>query len=323
MAFSKPTASNMTQVWALASALLWLQAAWADNPTESKEADQTLPAVQLVMLGTGTPNADPDRSGPGVAVIVDGRSYLVDAGPGIVRRAAAAARNGQPALEPSRLNTDFLTHLHSDHTVGLPDLILTPWVLERDVPLRLFGPHGTAAMAQHLEEAYTQDIQLRLNGLEPANPEGYKVDVHELTGPGPVLDEDGLRVDAIAVQHGSWPEAYGYRFRAHGKTIVISGDTRPVPAIEQAAKGADILVHEVYSDAGFKRRDEVWQRYHACFHTSASELAALASRAKPKLLVLYHQLYWGTSDPDLVKEIRDAGYNGKVVSARDLDVFTP
>ena len=91
--------------------------------------------TQIVMLGTGNPNPDPERSGPATAIVVSGASYLIDCGPGIVRRAAAAARRGIAELEASRLSIVFVTHLHSDHTVGLPDLMLTPWVLERRVPL--------------------------------------------------------------------------------------------------------------------------------------------------------------------------------------------
>jgi ribonuclease BN (tRNA processing enzyme) len=276
--------------------------------------------MKLVMLGTGTPNADPERSGPALAVIAHGKSYIIDAGPGIVRRAAAAAAKGWPALAPDKLDTVFLTHLHSDHTVGLPDVMFTSWVLERAVPLRLFGPSGTAAMASHLREAYKADIDLRLNGLEPATREGHKVNVQEIR-PGMVLSENGVTIEAVPVLHGSWKEAYGFKFTSGGKTIVISGDARPSPALTSAAKGADILVHEVYSDAGFKRREPVWQKYHASFHTSASELAAIANEAKPKLLVLYHQLYWGTSDEDLVREIHAAGYDGAVISAKDLEVF--
>ncbi len=112
-------------------------------------------------------------------------------------------------------------------------------------------------------------------------------------------------------------------FGAGGKTIVISGDTRPSERLLEAARGANILVHEVYSDAGWRRREPIWQKYHASFHTSASELAALAKDANPDLLVLTHQLYWGTSDEDLVQEIRDAGYDGKIISAKDLDIFSP
>jgi len=279
------------------------------------------PATQVVMLGTGTPNADPDRSGPAVAVIAGGRAYLVDAGPGIVRRAVASAQRGVRALEPSRLSIVFVTHLHSDHTVGLPDLMLTPWVLERHDPLEVYGPPGIKAMTDHLLEAYAEDIRIRQSGLEPEKSEGYKVNAHEIVE-GEVYRDSNVTVTAFAVPHANWEHAFGYRFEARDRVIVISGDTRPSEAVARACNGCDVLVHEVYSSRGFKNRPQAWQRYHADAHTSTEQLASIATWAHPKLLVLYHQLFWGTSEEDLVKEVR-RGYSGAVVSAHDLDVFPP
>lgn len=276
--------------------------------------------TKLVVLGTGTPNADPERSGPALAVVRGTRSYLVDAGPGIVRRAsAAAARHGISALEAPQLRTLFLTHLHSDHTVGLPDVILSAWTLERDVPLVVYGPPGTKAMVEHLHAAYAADIRNRVDGLEPANTEGWKVTVHEIT-PGVVLDDGNVRVTAFAVPHGDWDVAFGYRFDAPDRSIVISGDTRASDAVVAACSGCDLLAHEVYSAERFKTRPPEWQRYHANAHTSTDELAALAARARPKQLLLYHQLFWGTDDAGLLSELRRAGYAGPVRSARDLEV---
>ena len=281
------------------------------------------PVPRVVILGTGTPNADPARSGPALAVLAGGRAYLVDAGPGVVRRAAAAAaEHGITALEAPGLDLLFITHLHSDHTVGLPDVILSPWVLDRPDPIRIFGPPGTADMAAHIEAAWRQDIHMRLFGLEPrdANRDAYRAVVTETTG-GPVYEDENVRVTAIPVLHGSWPHALGYRFDADGRSIVISGDARPSESLVDACGGCDILVHEVYSAESFRNRPSVWQRYHADSHTSTVELAEIASRARPGLLVLYHQLYWGATDEDLLREIREAGYNGRVVSAADLDVY--
>ena len=276
--------------------------------------------THLVMLGTGTPNAEPDRSGSALAVLVDGTPYLVDAGAGIVRRATAAVANGVEPLRPANLHHLFVTHLHSDHTVGLPDVIFTPWVLERDVPLKLFGPPGIASMVDHLHAAYESDIRVRLDGLEPANPHGYRVEVQEIDADGVVYEDSRVRVTAFAVQHGAWPRSYGYRFESADRVIVVSGDAAPSEAVVEYCDGCDILVHEVYSQAGFERRDPVWQRYHSASHTSSVELAELATRARPGLLVLYHQLYWQTSDEDLLEEIA-AGYDGPVLSGRDLEVY--
>ena len=276
--------------------------------------------ASLVVLGTGTPNADPDRFGPAVAVVTNGQAYLVDAGPGIVRRAAAAQRAGIAALAPRLLDRVFITHLHSDHTVGLPDLIFTPWVLERTAPLSVFGPPGVKAMTDHLEQAYAEDVHVRIDGAEPANTTGYKVSAHEVQ-PGVVYRDSNVVVRAFAVPHGDWKVAYGYRFDAGGRSIVVSGDTRASDAVVRACDGCDVLVHEVYSAEMFVRRPPEWQRYHAAAHTSTRELAALATRAHPKLLVLYHQLYWGADDDGLIREIRAAGYTGDVVSAKDLGVY--
>lgn len=276
--------------------------------------------TELVLLGTGTPNAEPDRSGPALAVVARGRAYLVDAGPGVVRRAAAAAaRHGVTALEPGRLDRVFLTHLHSDHTLGLPDLLLTPWVLERARPLAVYGPHGTAAMVDHLLAAYEPDIRHRIDGLQPQNGSGYDADVHEIQ-PGIIYRDSNVTVTAFAVEHEGWEEAFGFRFDTPDGAIVISGDARPSETVVEACVRCEVLVHEVYSDAGFARRSADWQAYHASAHTSATELARLASQARPGLLVLTHQLFWGTPAEDLVAEVR-AGYRGRVVSGSDLDLF--
>ncbi len=283
---------------------------------------QPVQLTQLVMLGTGTPNADPDRSGPAVAVVRNGKSYLVDAGPGVVRRAAAAARTlDLTALTPRNLRVLFLTHLHSDHTLGLPDVIFTSWVLERDVPLELYGPPGTKAMVDHLLAAYNEDIRNRLDGLEPANENGYKVNVHEITAPGVLFDDGNVKVRAFAVPHGDWAASYGYRFDSADRSIVISGDTRASDAVVTACNGCDLLVHEVISADGLRTRTPEWQRYHARAHTSTEELGPLANRAAPKLLVLYHQLYSGTDDASLLAELARAGLTRPVLSARDLTIY--
>jgi ribonuclease BN (tRNA processing enzyme) len=275
--------------------------------------------THVVLLGTGTPNAEPDRSGPSLAVVANGSAYLVDAGPGVVRQAAAAAARGMVALVPGRLERVFLTHLHSDHTVGLPDLILTPWVLERERPLDVYGPTGTAVMTRHLLAAYEADVRRRIDGLQPQNATGHDVEVHEIA-PGVVYRDTNVVVTAFAVQHEDWPEAYGFRFETSDRVIVISGDTRPTESVALACNGCDVLVHEVYSDAGFARRTPEWQRYHAHAHTSASQLASIARRARPRLLVLYHQLLWGSTPEELVRELQ-GGYAGPMEFGVDLDVF--
>ncbi len=275
--------------------------------------------TRVVLLGTGTPNADPNRSGPAVAIVVNGTPYLVDFGPGVVRRAGAAARAGFTPLRVANLKHAFVTHLHSDHTAGYSDLIFSPWVLGRDETLEVFGPEGITSMTEHILAAYSQDIRIRLDGLEPANDRGYRVNAHEVQ-PGPIYADPNVVVHAFPVNHGSWPTAFGYKFVADDKTVVISGDARPSESIVEQCDGCDILIHEVYSQAGFAQRPPEWQRYHSSFHTSTYELADIATRARPGLLILYHQLLWGQSEEQLLAEIRER-YNGRVVSGKDLEVY--
>lgn len=275
--------------------------------------------TKVVLLGTGTPNPDPERSGPSTAIVVDDVAYLVDCGPGVVRRAAAAALAGTPALQIDRLEHCFVTHLHSDHTLGLPDLMFSPWVLEREAPLRLFGPPGLARLTEHLQSAWSEDVALRLDGLEPANPTGYRTEVREIE-PGVVFQDERVTVRAFAVPHGSWEHAYGFRFETPDRVIVVSGDTAPSETLVEMARDCDVLVHEVYSAVTYRTRPPVWQTYHAAFHTSTVELADIARRANPRLLVLTHQLFWGRDEDALVDEIREL-WDGEVVSGRDLDVF--
>jgi ribonuclease Z len=222
-------------------------------------------------------------------------------------------------LEPKLLRTAFVTHLHTDHTAGYPDLIFTPAVLERDAPLQVYGPPGIRAMTDHVMKAWAGDVGVRLHDLEPAKPAGYEVRAHEV-GPGVVYRDERVTVRAYAVPHGAWKHAFAYRFDTPDRSVLVSGDSGPSEALVAACNGCDILVHEVYSTAGFATRPPEWQRYHRTYHTSSVELAAMASRARPGLLVLSHQLFWGTTDDALVAEVKQA-YGGKVVSGRDLDVF--
>jgi ribonuclease BN (tRNA processing enzyme) len=276
-------------------------------------------ATQVVLLGTGTPNADPDRSGPAVAIVINDTPYVIDCGPGVVRRAAAAERKGVNGLSVAKLRRLFITHLHSDHTVGLPDFIFTPAVLERDAALEIYGPPGIKAMTDHILKAYAEDINIRLRGLEPSKPRGYVVNVHEIKA-GVIYRDENVTVTAFPVKHGSWKHALGFRFETPDRVVVISGDCAPSESVIEACNGCDVLIHEVYSTAGFARRPPEWQRYHSSFHTSSKELAGLATKARPGLLVLYHQLQWGVTPEQLLGEIKE-GYSGPVVSGNDLDVY--
>ena len=278
--------------------------------------------TKVVMLGTGNPNPSPFQSGCGVAIVVNDVPYLVDFGPGIIRKAAAVTPQYGgtiKGLAAKNIKRAFLTHLHSDHTTGYPDLILTPWVMGRDEPLEVFGPEGIKHMTEHILEAYQEDIKYRLYGLEPANNKGWRVEAHEIED-GLIYTDENVKVEAFKVPHGTWPNAFGYRFTTPDKIIVISGDSRPCDNMVKHASGADILIHEVYYKKAWEQKDEFWRAYHAANHTSTTELGELATKTKPGMVVLYHILFWGATDNDLLNEIKET-YNGKVIVGKDLDIY--
>lgn len=294
-------------------------AARRGHPQEEK-VPTSAHGMFVVFLGTGMPRPDPGREGPSLAIVVNGEAYIVDAGVGLVRQAAAAYARGIPALQPPKLDIAFLTHLHSDHTLGLPDLIFTPWVMHRAAPLQLYGPSGTQAMVDNIEKAWAEDIEIRIHGLEHNTSTGHKVVAHEIQ-PGMVYQDANVKVTAFAVLHGSWKEALGYRFDADGKSIVISGDTRPAQSVVDACNGCDVLVHETYSGTPAPNTPDA--SYFASFHTSAQQLGEIAAKARPKLLVVWHYVpLRNTDQTKMVEEIHKT-FRGTVVVANDLDVISP
>lgn len=277
------------------------------------------PRTMVVMLGTGTPIPDPDRMGASVAVIVDSTPYIFDAGTGVVRRAAAAQRAGVPGLTMPALQRLFLTHLHSDHTLGLADILFTPWIQGRKVPLDVYGPPGTQRLVNGILDGNDEDIHERLASSGGPSANGWQATVHEVAE-GVVYKDARVTIKAFAVPHSAWKYAFGYRIETPDRTIVISGDTRESPAIAAACDGCDVLIHEVYSDAGFARMPAIRQAYHAQAHTSATQLGAIATAARPKLLILTHLLFFGSTEEQLLKEVRST-FAGNVVLARDLQQF--
>ncbi len=272
-------------------------------------------STKLLMLGTGTPNILHNRAQSSLAVIVEDQAYVVDCGGAVMQRIAEARHRYQlPALQPQNLTRLFLTHLHPDHTTGLPDFIIAPWVLERAESLEIYGPSGTKNLVEHILAGYEIGIGEHRDGLTPIHA-SLTVNVHEIEA-GSIYRDEHVEITAFRVQHGNL-EAYGYRFVTPVKTIVISGDTCPTDTLIEHAKDCDILVHEVYSVQRLAQRSADWQAYHRAVHTSTVELAEIAQKTQPDWLVLTHQLFWGATEGELLQEVTDR-YNGKVISGHDL-----
>ena len=267
--------------------------------------------TRLLMLGTGNPAPDPDRLGPATAILTDSSAYLVDAGIGIIRRWQAAVDRGLTGGAALK-RVVFITHLHSDHTLGYPELIYTLWMAHPDDSIAVYGPAGLQAMTDHILQAWSEDVAIRTGaGGDLYGKDRPRVRVHEIA-PGMIYRDSLVRVTAFAVHHGTWPQAFGYRFDTPDKVIVLSGDAAPPSAIPDQCQACDILVHEGGRPAGQATP------YYLAFHSTAEEVAAVANRSKPGLLVLYHQRADG--NPRGLEIIR-AAYAGKVVIAEDLDVF--
>ena len=206
-------------------------------------------------------------------------------------------------------------------------------MLERNEPLKVFGPKGIRSMTEHILAAYAVDIDFRIHGFEKANELGCRVEAEEIA-PGIVYQDDLVSVEAFPVSHGTL-ESYAYRFVAGDKVIVISGDTAPLDIMAEKAENCDLLLHEVEYTAGIAAREPKWQKYHREVHTLSTDLARVAEKAKPKKLVTYHRIYhmniqdnrinleaeMNRRSEAILREIRDAGYDGDVVNGQDLDVF--
>lgn len=281
--------------------------------------------TQVVMLGTGTPRPDPDRFGPATAIVVNNTPYLVDFGVGVIRRAAAAYDKGVTAFGAGVVNlaTAFLTHLHSDHTMGYPDLIFTPWLMGRRAPLQVYGPKGLRGMTDHILKAWHVDLDVRTIGGH-ARP-ACRVDSHEIEA-GCIYADSNVTVTAFPAHHGDRLEAFGFRFDTPDRSIVVSGDTSPTQALLEHSKGCDTLIHESYAMAGADTMSTQWQEFRRSHHTSSRQLAAIANEVRPRLLVIYHYssapggpMAFASADV-LLDELRQ-GYKGHVLLSRDLDIF--
>ena len=278
-------------------------------------------SMRVTLLGTGTPNPHPERFGPATLVEAGSQRLLFDAGRGVT------IRLNQLGIPMREVTAVFVTHFHSDHLVGLADLWLIGWLPpnygRRQVPLRIWGPEGLGKITAGMEQAYATDIAIRIKD-EALPRSAAKFDVHEYSKAGVIYDHEGVKVTSFEVNHGELIKpAYGYRVDYAGRSVVISGDTRFDQNVIKAAKGADLLVHEVVAipEALFAVNPAM-KRVEA-HHTTAEEVGTVMSEAKPRLGVLTHYvLTSGPGIPPVTKEeVLDrlrTQYSGPVVAGHDL-----
>ncbi len=278
--------------------------------------------TKVVILGTGTPVPDANRSGPGVAIITNGEAYVFDAGGGMRHRAIQAWQlYNIPELNPQDIQYLFITHLHTDHIHDIPELAGARW-WARAQRLKIWGPQGLQAYTDSMTAMAAIEADIRAVGTPEqlvTDREGYKTEVTEIED-GIVFQNADITVEAFTVPHGEIRPAFGYKVTTADKTIVISGDTSFSELLAEKAKGVDILIHEIASGDGLASQSEFWQDYHGSSHTTADKVAEVANIAKPGLLVLYHILFLGKTAEEIVAEV-ERDYDGEVVMANDLDIF--
>ena len=273
--------------------------------------------TQVVLLGTGTPVMTSGRYQSATAIIVNGQPYIIDCGSGILERLSQAREKGIDALANKNLTKLFLTHFHPDHTVALPGFLIAPWNMGRKNPLEILGPKGTKKMINGILDVYKTGINEHLhNGPKPLNP--IETDITEIEE-GIIYRDENVTVEAITVEHGTF-EAYAFKFTTPHKTIVISGDTCPVPRLYELAKNCDILVHEVFCESAMPDLSQQYQDYFRKVHTGSIELGKIAQKVQPKLLVLTHQIAYHKTANDIINEVRE-NYHGPLAYGNDLDVF--
>jgi ribonuclease Z len=278
---------------------------------------QADPVMTVTLLGTGNPRPTVDRFGPSALIEAGGQRLLIDAGRGATIRLFQI----DSAELLREVDLVLLTHLHSDHVVGLPDRWLTGWIFGRDRPLRVIGPRGTAEMAKHLEEAFEFDVRTRRDLDERLPAEGARLLATEAAVPGTVRDEGGIKITAFEVDHGVVKPAYGYRIDFGGRSVAFSGDTRVSDSLVTHARGVDVLVHEVISPEIERRRAKVTdpaaiERIIA-HHTSPEDAGRIFTKVGPRLAVYSHIVPSPATARDIVGPTRRT-YAGRLAVGEDL-----
>lgn len=287
---------------------------FSQNKPDKDSLQSNMPGIQVTLLGTGTPQPIMERFGASILVQAGSETLLFDAGRGCLQRLR------QINISYDKINALFLTHLHSDHIVGIPDLWLTGWLVsKRSKPLNVFGPMGTGEMLKDLRKAFAFDIRMRIEDDKRVE-EGSEFLVKEIQQ-GVIYEKNGVKVIAFEVDHYPVVPAFGYRIEYNGHSVVLSGDTRYSENVIRYAKGADLLIHEVAIAPDTLSKSD--PQYNILMHHTTPEQAAQVFNAvHPKLAAYSHIVkIHGLTEEDIMKKTK-ATYQGPLVMGEDLMSFS-
>ena len=270
--------------------------------------------IRVVFLGTGTPRLDIDRFSQSILIEAEGEKLLFDIGRG------AAIRMSQANIPIQSIDKVFLTHLHSDHILGMPDLLMTGWIYQRDKKLKVFGPKGTKGFVKNIKSAFNEDIKIRTVYPEKLNPSGLDVEISEISE-GLIYEKGKLKIFAFKVDHGGGVKlAYGYKISNGKQVIVISGDTNFSDNLVENAKNCDLLIHEIADAPESLIEENLKIQGLMNYHTTPDELVKILNLTKPRLTILTHILNLGGIElKNILKKIKDSTNNKhKIEIAYDL-----
>jgi len=307
----------------------YLVSHYGRGPTDFSDPDC---GTKVVVLGSGNPFPNPLRRGPCVVVVAGGRPYFVDAGEGIWRGIAHAVihhRNLESVFDLANLEHLFLTHLHCDHTVGLPSFLLSPYKFNAPKEKQIYGPPGVVEMVDHILAAYTVDIDAAWT-RSGHNSQGWRATGHEIAASGVVFEDDNVMVEALKTEHAPLDDCWAFRFTTSDRVVVIGGDGCYSDGLVEAVRGADLFLADIVSEehlddapwgGELREKTQEIRRYHLV----PRDLLRLQEQTEVATVALYHEQGFldgeAYSREALADEIRALGFRGRLISSIDGDIF--